>query len=224
MADTRETPITLHIPGGRSVSARWTEPTAATDAGWAIVYAPGAGSNLDDPFGRLASRWMADHGIATLCFQFPYMEQGRRTPDRLPVLEATWNTAIAAARDHPGRLAIGGRSMGGRVASLVVATGQVVDALILFAYPLHPPGHPDQSRDAHLASIGVPTLFCSGTRDGFATPEELRSAMAAMADARLHVLEGADHGYSVLRSSGRTRQDVWAEAAQAAIDWLLDPG
>ena len=102
-------------------------------------------------------------------------------------------------------VAIGGRSMGGRIASAVVASGVEVDALALFAYPLHPPGRPDQTRDGHLAAIGVPTLFCSGTRDAFATPEELNAAAAKVSAARFHIMEGADHGYSVLKSSGRSR-------------------
>ena len=95
-----------------------------------------------------------------------------------------------------------------------------MDALALFAYPLHSPGKPEAIRDAHLALITVPTLFCTGTRDTFATPEELRTSAAKMQRSQLHILEGADHSYVVLKSSDRTREDVWDEALQAMVDWL----
>jgi uncharacterized protein len=114
----------------------------------------------------------------------------------------------------------GGRSMGGRIASQVVAQGEDMAGLALFAYPLHPPGKPEQRRDAHLASIVVPTLFASGTRDTFGTPEELAQAAALVDGARVHVLEGADHGFSVLKASGRTRTDVWAEATAALLAFI----
>ena len=110
--------------------------------------------------------------------------------------------------------------MGGRIASQVVAAGLRLDHLALFAYPLHPPGRPELARVAHLGSIQVPTLFCSGTRDAFATPEELQTAAAAVSGASVHILEGADHGFSVLKGSGRTRAGVWAEATEALLDSL----
>lgn len=239
MRQERANPLTIDVEGGRTVSARWAEPAVGTDAGWIFVYAPGASSNLQDPFGRFVSGRFAERGIGTLSFQFPYMEQRRAGPDRPPVLEATWRAAIAVARqltelspppvgdESPPlvgpshKLAVGGRSMGGRVASLIVAAGERVDALVLFAYPLHPPRRPDQTRDAHLGSIAVPTLFCSGTRDAFGTPEELRAACGLVPAASLHLLDDADHGYAVLRASSRTREQVWSEAAETALDWLL---
>jgi predicted alpha/beta-hydrolase family hydrolase len=153
-------------------------------------------------------------------FQFPYMEQARRVPDRMPVLEATWSAVIEASLVSGSRLVIGGRSMGGRAASHVVAKRTPVDGLALFAYPLHPPGQAEKQRDAHLAQIGVPTLFCSGTRDAFATPDELHELAARISRASLHLLDGADHGYQVLKSSGRTRELVWSEASEAFLKWL----
>jgi predicted alpha/beta-hydrolase family hydrolase len=110
--------------------------------------------------------------------------------------------------------------MGGRVAPLIAAAGGPVQAVACFAYPLHPPGKPEQRRDEHLPRIQVPLLVCSGTRDSFGTPDELRSALAGVPAARLHLLEGADHGFSVLKASGRRRDDVWAEAAAATVRWL----
>jgi predicted alpha/beta-hydrolase family hydrolase len=215
---TEET-LRIVIPGGRTVTAVRTA-AVGRDVGWLFVYAPGAGSSLHDPFGVYACRHLAARGVTALRFQFPYMEEGRRRPDRPPVLEDSWRAVIGSLGIAGGRLVAGGRSMGGRIASQVVAQGVQVDALALFAYPLHPPGKPDQLRDAHLSSIRVPTLFCSGTNDAFASPDELRAAAARVPAARLYLLEGADHGFAVAKASGRTRQDVWAEAVAAMLEWL----
>ena len=106
--------------------------------------------------------------------------------------------------------------------SFLDAPGEAVHALALFAYPLHAPGRADSQRVEHLRSIGVPTLFCSGTRDAFGSPEELRGAAALVEDSALHLLEGADHGFATLKSSGRTREDVWREAVDAMLAWLPD--
>jgi predicted alpha/beta-hydrolase family hydrolase len=188
---------------------------------WTFVYAPGAGSNVRDPFAALAARELAPHGVGTLRFQFPYSEEGRKAPDREPVLEATWRAAIASARPRGGRLVVGGRSMGGRIASQVVSQGEAADALALFAYPLHAPGRPERRRDAHLGKLAVPTLFCSGTNDGFANSDELLGLTTIVPVSRLHLLDGADHGFAVPKSSGRTRTDVWMEAAGVLRDWLV---
>jgi predicted alpha/beta-hydrolase family hydrolase len=200
------------------VAARWTPPEG--DANWTFVYAPGAGSNIEDGFGEFAAEYFGSVGIGCLRFQFPYMEAGKRFPDPLPVLEGTWRSAIALAREHGTRVGVGGRSMGGRAASYVVAQGERVDALVCFAYPLHPPGKPDQTREAHLHLIQVPMLVCSGTRDTFGTMDELRRALIHVEHGGLHILDGADHGYNTLKSSGRSRTDVWEEAAQTTAAWL----
>ncbi len=211
---------TLSIAAGDSqVTAVRTEPEGSP-AGWAFAYAPGAGSNVHDPFGRYACRRLAERGVVAARFQFPYMEARRRGPDRPPVLEATWRAVIEALRGDGAKLAVGGRSMGGRIASQVVAQGVEVDALTLFAYPLHAPGKPEQLRDEHLPRIAVPALFCSGTRDAFAAPDELRAAAAKVPDARVHLLEGADHGFAVPKASGRTREEVWSEAVEALLSLL----
>jgi predicted alpha/beta-hydrolase family hydrolase len=187
---------------------------------WTFIYAPGAGSNLHDPFGAHLCDTLAARGVTAVRFQFPYMEAGRRSPDRTELLEATWRTVIDAVRPEGGKLAVGGRSMGGRVASMVLAQGVKADALALFAYPLHPPGKPKQLRDAHLPSIAAPTLFVSGTNDAFGTPDELRAAASNVKLSTVHVLDGADHGFAVRKSSGRTKQDVFDEAAGALARWL----
>lgn len=212
------TSLRIDAPGG-SVSALWSGPD---DPAWVFVYAPGAGSSLKDPFGAYAAEHLAAAGIACLRFQFPYSEAGRKVPDRPGVLEATWRAALAVARSRSNRVVAGGRSMGGRIASQVVAAGEEAGALALFAYPLHPPGKPEQRRDAHLPAISVPVLFCSGDRDTFATVEELEDVAGRMPQAELRVLKGADHGFVVLKASGRTREDVWAEAV-AALQEFMQP-
>ena len=211
--------IRIPVPERGDVTAIRTPPEA-TPNGWMFIYAPGAGSNVHDRFGARACRSLAAQGFDAVRFQFPYMEAGKRRPDRTPVVEATWRAVIETLRHDGVRLAVGGRSFGGRIASQVVAGGTPADALELFAYPLHPPGNPEKMRDEHLPLIGVPTLFCSGTRDAFGAPDELRDAASKVPDATLHLLDHADHGFSVPKSSGRTREDVWDEAIDAVIDWL----
>jgi predicted alpha/beta-hydrolase family hydrolase len=215
----REAELKIDLPGGDGVTAIWSEVDKAT---WAFLYAPGAGSNLKDPFGAYAAGVLAESGIASLRFQFPYSEAGRPAPDRTPVLEATWRAAIEAAQPRVQRLIVGGRSMGGRIASQVVAAGVEVDALALFAYPLHPVGRPEQRRDAHLPRIQVPALFCSGDRDGFASAAELTELVAPLPLARLHLLPGADHSFLVLKASGRRREDVWREAVNELLAFITE--
>ncbi len=194
--------------------------TGSERARYLFIYAPGAGSNLADPFGAFLSDALVQKGVECWRFQFPYMESGRKSPDRTAVLEATWRAMIEAAGASSSKVIIGGRSMGGRIASHAVAQGARVDGLALFAYPLHPPGSPEKTRDEHLRSITVPTVFCSGTRDAFASPDELRQASRLVQGAVLHILEGADHAFSVMKASGRTRNDVWKEAKDALLAFL----
>jgi predicted alpha/beta-hydrolase family hydrolase len=203
-----------------TVSAVRFSPVTSGDA-VRFIYAPGAGSNLDDPFGRYLCAELSREGFEAWVFQFPYMEARRRVPDSPALLESTWNAVVAEAAAASKRpLVIGGRSMGGRFASLIAAKGADIAGLVLFAYPLHPPGRPiTTGRSQHFPLIHVPTLFCSGSRDAFATPEQLAEAARLIPKATLHILDGADHGFAVLKSSGRT---VWADAAQSTIAFLRE--
>jgi uncharacterized protein len=210
--------VSVALRDGGSITTLRTEYVGAVR--FRFLYAPGAGSNLNDPFGAYCAKRLATEGIQAWRFQFPYMEAGRRAPDRTSVLEATWQAVIDEASTAEMPVVVGGRSMGGRIASQVVASGAGVSALALFAYPLHPPGKPDQPRVAHLSSINVPTLFCSGTRDAFGSPDELTNAAGLMANSTLHLLEGADHGFATLKSSGRNREDVWREAVDAFLTFV----
>ena len=211
--------IQVQVSSRHTVTALRDLPEDSAPA-WTLIYAPGAGSNLNDAFGTHLSRRLTAQGLATMRFQFPYTEEKRRRPDRSQLLEETWSAVIDEAGASFPKLAIGGRSMGGRIASQIAAQVTGVDALALFAYPLRPPYDPSKLRDGHFASLAVPTFFCSGTRDSFGTPEELREAVDKVPNARLHLLEGADHSFGVAKASGQTRQQVWDEAVDQLLDWI----
>ena len=160
---------------------------------------------------------LAARGIATATFDFPYMAARRSVPDRPPVLEQAWRDAIAQARSELGGLPlfIGGKSMGGRIASQVAAQGvEGVAGLVFLGYPLHPPGKPEQRRDAHLPAIREPMLFVQGTRDPFGTADEIRALLPKLQHATLHEVAGGDHSFKV---SGRG-----APKPDAVLDGILD--
>ena len=212
--------LAVTVRPGITVSVLRSKPESR-DSAVAFVYAPGAGSNLNDAFGAHLAAALPAEGIELWRFQFPYMEAGRKRPDAPALLEATWTAVLNLARaEGPEALVIGGRSMGGRIASMVVAKGADVQGLALFAYPLIPPGRNATPRSEHLPHVHVPTLFCSGTRDTFGTIDQLEAAARLVPNATTHFLEGADHGFSVLKSSGRTREDVWNEATAALLSFL----
>ena len=212
--------LQLPIGDGSTVSAVKTAPDS-TPVRSLFIYAPGAGSNINDPFGAYLDQRLPEAGVSIVRFQFPYMEAAKRRPDSRASLEETWRQVIATFCNTGISLVVGGRSMGGRIASQVVAQGAKVDAVALFAYPLHAPAKSTVWRDQHLPGIGVPTLFCSGTRDAFATPGELAQAASMLPKPAVHLLEGADHGFATLKSSGRTREDIWSEAADRFLEWLF---
>lgn len=211
--------FSVDVSGDGGVTCIRTTPSRG-DARWTVVYAPGAGADLHDPFGAHLAATLPNEGITVVRMQFPYMQAGKKSPDRPPVLEATWRAVLERVADGKSRVVVSGRSMGGRIGSMAVAAGAPADALALFAYPLHPPGRPEQQRVEHLPKLKLPTLFVSGTNDAFGSPEELRAAAKRVRGAKLHLLDGADHGFSVKKSSGRTREDVWAEASSALLAWL----
>jgi uncharacterized protein len=158
-----------------------------------------------------------------LLYNFPYAEAGARRPDPPAVLEATTRAAAALAREASGarRVVHGGRSMGGRIASQVVAQGEPANGLVFLAYPLHPPGQFEKRREAHLPQIAAPMLFLQGTRDAFARADLLDALMARLgATAELHRVEHADHSFGVLKRSGRSPADVLEEVRSTLLGWL----
>jgi predicted alpha/beta-hydrolase family hydrolase len=162
------------------------------------------------------ARALAARGIATGTFDFPYMEARRKVPDPASVLEEAWRAAVASARgmeafrDLP--LFIGGKSMGGRIASQAEAAGALhVAGLVFLGYPLHPPGKPQQRRDAHLPSITAPMLFVQGSRDAFGTADEIRDLLPRLRRAELYVVERGDHSFKVPTAGGTSQAQVMEE-------------
>lgn len=186
----------------------------------AFVFAHGAGGHRDDPGMRALSKLLADLGIEVVRFNFPYREAGSKRPDPMPVLKASMRNEIERVRGRP--LLIGGRSMGGRVATMLAAEGLACDGLLLFAYPLHPAGQPEKLRDAHLAGIQVPVLCFNGTRDALCRRELMERALEQVkAPWTMHWLEGADHSFHVLKRSGRNDAQVLGEIGEAVSRWAL---
>lgn len=190
--------IEVSLPDGRTaqVSAVWD---GAPGASAVFALAPGAGAPLDSPFMAGFAAAMSAAGIEVLRFNFPYQEGSRRPPDREPVLRAAWIAAFDVARDRAGErpVAAGGKSLGGRIASLAAAAGEMdPDGLVFLGYPLHPPGRTERIRDAHLGSVGRPMLFLQGTRDPFARPDLLHGVVDRLGPrATLVEIEDGDHSF-----------------------------
>ena len=193
----------------------------------ALVLAHGAGAGQMSPFMVHASRTLAAANIVTATFDFPYMTAGRKVPDRPPVLEHAWRDAIEAAREQLDGLPlfIGGKSMGGRIASQVAAQGGAgtLAGLVFLGYPLHPPGKPEQRRDAHLPAIAEPMLFVQGTGDAFGRAAEIEALLPRLQRATLHRVEGGDHSFKV--PGGRTAQaPVIAGLLDVVAGWIRSFG
>lgn len=191
------------------------------DAGWLLVFAHGAGAGLHSGFMEETALALAGHRIATFRYQFPYMEQGRKAPDPKPVLTSTVISAIAAAREAAPDLPLvaGGKSLGGRMTSEAALPGEV-RGMVFFGFPLHAPGKPSVARADHLSGVTVPMLFLQGTRDAFAELELIRPVCAKLGGkATLHLVEGADHSFHMLKSSGATDEEVLHGLARTVADW-----
>jgi predicted alpha/beta-hydrolase family hydrolase len=186
-----------------------------------LVLGHGAGAGQQHPFMVSMARLLSAKGISVVTFDFPYMRERRKVPDRAPVLEAAFREVVDVAREWAPRLRlfIGGKSMGGRMATHLGAQGvDGLEGIVVFGYPLHPPGKPDQPRVAHLPSISVPFLIVQGERDTFGTPDELRPVIKTMtAPVTLHVVAKGDHSLSV---RGQKRDDGLAEVADVVAAWM----
>lgn len=187
--------------GDSAVTAVYARPD---QPGATLVLAHGAGAGMEHPFMRGFTDALNDLGVATLRFNFPYREAGRKFPDRPPLAVATWRAAMAAAAAQAaahgdnGPLWAAGKSFGGRMASMAVAEGMEAAGLVYLGYPLHPPGKPEKLRDEHLYGITVPMLFLQGTRDPFATPEILTDVVSRIGpSAVLEWVQGGDHSFAV---------------------------
>lgn len=167
---------------------------------------------------------MASRGISAMTFDFPYMAAGRSGPDKPPVLEASWRAAVARARETFGTLPlfIGGKSMGGRIASHIAAQGEPGLAGVFFlGYPLHPPGQPAKRRDAHLPDVAVPMLFVQGTRDEFGKSDEIAELLPRLQKPTLHVVPDGDHSFKVrVKTAGMSQDAVFESIVSTVIDWM----
>jgi predicted alpha/beta-hydrolase family hydrolase len=200
---------------------------APAQAGAALILGHGAGAGQRRAFMVDFSRAWSTLGIDVITFNFLYSEQGRRIPDRAPALEACYRAAIDAARaaveSARRSLFIGGKSMGGRIASQVAAADPQlpVSGLVFLGYPLHPPGKPSERRDKHLPAIRRPMLFAQGTRDAFGTPSELAPVLAALKPIPIvHVVERGDHSFKLRGKDPAAQAAVYAEVQRAIVDFV----
>jgi predicted alpha/beta-hydrolase family hydrolase len=219
-------PVRVEIAPEESVAALLYAAAGTDRAGVTLILGHGAGADQKSAFMVSFAHALRARGLDVVTFNFLYMERRRRLPDPNPRLEACYRAVIEALRQDPrlagNKLAIGGKSMGGRIATQVAAAGiGALAGLVLLGYPLHPPGKPDQLRSTHLPRIAAPMLFVQGERDSFGTPDELRPILETLsAPAELYVVAGGDHSFKVPKRGGVAQQDIY-EAIQERIDqWL----
>ena len=184
-----------------------------------LIIAHGAGGPMYSPFITYFHKGLAEKGYLTVKFNFPYMEARRKIPDKREILETSYRQVIdevKASKYHPERIFVGGKSMGGRIASQVVASGVDVEGLFFLGYPLHRPGQPEMLRDEHLYRIEKPMLFLSGTKDQFAKRELLEGVVSKLGNrAEIHWIEGGDHSFN--RRQGK---DVLVKTYEEALETL----
>ena len=227
--------ITVTTLTGAEVGALLLRPA---DPSALLVLGHGAGAGMEHPFMEGVATRLADRGVATLRYQFPYMHAGKKSPDRAPVLVSAVRGAVRRARELAEGLPLfaGGKSLGGRMTSLGAAEAgwrgepggahdlaeaeRAVHGIVFFGFPLHAAGAPSAERAAHLERVKMPLLFLQGTRDSLATLELLRPVLTALGpQATLHVVDGADHGFHV-RGAGKSDPEVLDELADETVAWM----
>jgi predicted alpha/beta-hydrolase family hydrolase len=223
------------MPPRKKVTVRDSDGTALGEAsvdvaqgkkkGSVAILAHGAGGNMDTPSIRELQSRLASAGVTAVRFNFLYTEKKRKSPDPQPKLVACWRSVADWAREtlSPQKLFLGGRSMGGRMASYLAADGYPCDAIFFLAYPLHPPGKRERQRRDHLPRIRVPMLFVSGTKDAFANLDLLEPLVKELG-ARSHFIEGGDHGFKVPKSTGRKPKEIDDEVARTVLAFLESAG
>jgi predicted alpha/beta-hydrolase family hydrolase len=218
----------INVTGVEAVTA-FLYPAAKTQrAGVSLILGHGAGANQLSAFMREFASGLAERGIDVVTFNFLYMEQGRKIPDPAPKLESCYRAVIDAVVKHRklkgNRLVIGGKSMGGRIASQVAAShADNIDGLVFLGYPLHPPGRPDKLRSDHLPKIKAPMLFVQGARDAFGTKQEIESIIKKLKlPAELYSIEGGDHSLKVSKRNGASQQEVYAMAMDQIGLWITN--
>jgi len=221
--------VPVEARGVDAVSAVFEEPRK--DSGQsAVLLAHGAGLGMDSPWMESVAAGLVARGFPVMRFQYPYREQAaregkQRPPDRAPVLEGAHERVLAALRQRVGsrRIVLAGKSLGGRMSTHLAAKDVPCSGLVLFGYPLHPPGKPEKPRHEHFPAIVQPTLFLQGTRDALCRLDLLREALRRFGGAAtLGVVEGADHGFHVPKSSGRTDAEVLEGLLDRVAAWEAD--
>ena len=206
---------------GESTAAIYQPPLV--DGRGVFVCAHGAAGNMNDRATAATATAMRDIGLGVVRFNFLYKEKGRGGPDPMPKLMACYTAVAEHTRRElkPDLLIIGGRSMGGRTASMLAAEGFDADGLLLLAYPLHPPGQHDKLRVDHLPSITIPVLCFNGTRDSFCDPTLMKAALTRVKTRwTMHWIDSADHGFRVPKKTGRTEADVMKEIGDVTAEWV----
>ena len=215
----------IKVANDMAVSSVWAVPSGYDpDHGTALILAHGAGTDMNHEFMVDFQRRLAEAGLLTIRFNFPYKEQGRRAPDRRPRLEATFRAVCKELRDCPlnaARLFIGGKSMGGRIASYLAASEEDVSGLVFLGYPLHPPNRQQQLRTSHWKKIQCPALFIQGTRDALCNLDLLGTELKHFGGpTEAHFIEGGDHSFKTLKKLGRTQAQVRDEISEEIQRWL----
>lgn len=218
--ETQQTSV--EFKSGGKTKLVYSSPSNNHGALTGLVIAHGAGGPMYSPFIRYFHTELAKRGFLTAKFNFPYMEAGRKIPDKREVLEEAYTTIVEQVRSSsykPSSLFIGGKSMGGRIASQIAANGVEVDGLFFLGYPLHPPGRTDKLRDEHLFRIKKPMLFLSGTRDQFARKDLLEKVVSQIGpSARIHWLQNGDHSFKTPGEKGIGKSTE--EALGVLTEWL----
>ena len=216
----------VQVRTAESVTAILYPAAKQNRAAVTLILGHGAGANQLSGFMRLFAAGLAERGLDVVTFNFLYTEQNRKIPDPGPRLEQCYRAVIDAAIKHKklkgNRVVVGGKSMGGRIASQVAASQpDNIDGLVFLGYPLHPPGRPDKLRSEHLPKIKAPMLFVQGARDAFGTREEIQGLMKKLKlPAKLYAIEDGDHSLKVPKSAGISQQEVYTLAMDQIVSWI----
>jgi len=224
--------LTVGVNQNESVTALLYAAAKQARAGLTAVLGHGAGASQDSGFMRMFAIGLAARGLEVMTFNFVYMEQGRSVPDQKHKLESCFRAVIDAAVKHRklknNRLLIGGKSMGGRIASQVAAAASQekdpladqINGLVFLGYPLHPPGNPAKLRVDHLEHIRKPMLFVQGTRDALGTPEEIQPFIKGLRPAaKIHTIEGGDHSFKAPKKFGLPQEEIYETAMNEIVSW-----
>lgn len=221
--------VVIPLDGEKIVSGIVSVPDGFEKGkGSGIIVAHGAGKGMSHPLLVSYAEGLATAGYLSMRFNFPYMEKGKRVPDPPRILEQAWISAYAFFQNEsgfpPGRIFAAGKSMGGRIASQLVADGILpVSRLILLGYPLHPPGRKEKLRDSHLYDIDIPMLFFAGTRDSLCDLPLLKRVLKKLKTSwALEIIDGGDHSFKLPKSSGITELRVYERVLDKTLQWLQE--